>query len=173
LRQAVERYLAGYGPASLADIGKWLGQPRVTKVRGAVEALGDRIVPLTGPDGRDLVDLADAPRIVGDADPPVRFLARWDSVLIAYDLRDRILPEAYRDDVIKKNGDFLPTFLVDGLVAGLWTVDASRGEAVLTMTPFGKLTAAVRRDLETEADRLVRFVEPEATRHGVAWAKGE
>jgi hypothetical protein len=165
----VERYLAGYGPVSLADIRKWLGQP-LTKVRSAVEALGDRIVPMTGHDARDLVDLADAPPTDGKADAPVRFLAQWDSVLIAYDVRERMLPDAYRDAVIKNNGDILPTFLVDGLVAGLWTVDARRGEAILTMTPFGKLTAAVRRDLETEAERLVRFVESDATRHDVAWA---
>ena len=172
LQQTVERYLAGYGPASIADIGKWLGQ-RLPNVRGAVERLGDRIVPLTGPDGRDLVDLADVPPIDGDVAAPVRFLARWDSVLISYDVRERMLPDAYRDAVIKNNGDILPTFLVDGLVTGLWTVDAKRGEAVLTMAPFGKLTAATRRDLESEAERLVRFVEPDATRHAVAWAPAD
>jgi len=49
LQVAVERYLTAYGPASLGDIGKWLGQPRVTKVRAAVEALGDRVVSMRGP----------------------------------------------------------------------------------------------------------------------------
>jgi Winged helix DNA-binding domain len=169
LEQAVERYLAGYGPASPADIKKWLGQPQLMEVRAAIEALGDRIVPLTGPDGRELLDLADAPRIAGDAKAPVRFLARWDSVLISYDVRDRILPDAHRDAVIKKNGDILPTILVDGLVAGLWAAVAKKGEAVLTISPFGKVPAAARRDLEAEAERLVRFVEPEASRYGVAW----
>ncbi len=85
-------------------------------------------------------------------------------------MRDRILPDAYRAAVIKKNGDFLPTVLVDGLVAGLWTVDVTRREAVLTVTRLGKLARAVRRELEEEAERLVRFVEPEATAHAIAWA---
>ena len=172
LQQAVERYLAAYGPASLADVGKWLGQ-RLPNVRGAVEALGDRIVPLSGPDGRDLFDLAEAPSIDGDVDAPPRFLARWDSVLISYDVRDRMLPDDYRDAVIKKNGDILPTFLVDGLVAGLWTVGVARGEAVLTLTPLKQVTPKVQRDLETEAERLVRFMEVDATRHAVAWAPGD
>lgn len=35
LPQAVERYLAGYGPVSLADIGKWLGQPRERRWSGS------------------------------------------------------------------------------------------------------------------------------------------
>ena len=171
LQTAVERYLAAYGPASLGDIGKWVGQPRATKVRAAVDALGDRIVPFAGPDGRDLLDLADLSLPSGDRDAPARFLARWDSALIAYDVRDRILPDANRDAVIKKNGDFLPTILVDGLVAGLWAVDAKKGEAVLTISPFGRIPAAVRQELEMEAERLVRFMEPNADRHEVIWAR--
>jgi hypothetical protein len=173
LQQAVERYLAAYGPASIADIGKWMGQPGLPMVRGAVEALGDRIVPLTGADARDLIDLSDTPPIDGDVDAPVRFLARWDSVLIGYAVRERMLPDDYRDAVIKKNGDILPTFLVDGLVAGLWAVEATRGAAVLALTPFKKATAAARQDLEAEAERLVRFVEADATRYVVAWVAGD
>lgn len=69
---------------------------------------------------------------------PVRFLSRWDSVLIAYDVGDRILPDIYQQAVIKKNGDFLPTFLVDALVAGLWSVKNERGEAVLRLTPLAR-----------------------------------
>jgi hypothetical protein len=171
LQVAVERYLTAYGPVSLGDIGKWLGQVRVTKVGAAVEALGDRVVSLRGPDDRELIDLEGLPLPDGDREAPARFLARWDSALIAYDVRDRIIPEAYRPAVIKKNGDFLPTFLVDGLVAGLWTVTTTRGAATLTLTPFGKVATKVRRDLETEANALVRFVEPEATTHAVTWKR--
>ncbi len=83
VRVAVERYLTAYGPASLGDIGKWVGQPRVSKVRAAVEAMGDRVVALRGPDERDLVDLVDLSVRDGDTRAPVRFLARWDSALIA------------------------------------------------------------------------------------------
>ena len=170
LKVAVERYLAAYGPASLRDIGKWGGQSWVSRMRAAVEALGKRIVPFRGPDERDLVDLAGMSRPDGDTPVPARFLARWDSVLIAYDVRDRILPDAYRAAVIKKNGDFLPTVLVDGMVAGLWTVEAAKGAATLTITPFTKLPRAAQHELEEEAERLVRFVEPGADSHAVAWS---
>ena len=129
LQVAVERFLGAYGPASAADIGKWVGQPRKPKVRAAIDALGERIVRSTGEDGRELLDLAGL-KITDEAiAAPPRFLSRWDSMLIAYDARDRILPEAHRDAVVKKNGDFLPSFLVDGFVAGLWSVDEAKGEA--------------------------------------------
>ncbi len=87
-----------------------------------------------------------------------------------YDVRARLLPEAFRDVVIKKNGDFLPTILVDGVVAGLWAVAVTKGEAVLTISSFTKVVAGARTELESEAERLVRLVEPEATSHAAAWA---
>lgn len=93
------------------------------------------------------------------------YVALWSRVRDC----DRILPDQHRAAVIKKNGDFLPTFLVDGLVAGLWVVDSKGEEAVLTISPFEKLTRAAHRELEAQAEQLVRFVEPEATRHAVTW----
>jgi len=166
---AVERYLGAYGPASEGDILKWVGQRRITKVRAAIDALADRIVRHTGHDDRVLVDLAD--HTVPDEQTlvPARFLSRWDSVLIAYDVRDRILPDTYKQAVIKKNGDFLPTFLVDGLVAGLWSVKTERGEAVLRLTPLARVANGDRLALEEEGEKLVRYVEPDARSHAVAW----
>jgi len=168
---AVLRYLGAYGPASLADIAKWLGPARLGTLRAAIERLGDQLRPRLGDDGRDLLDLADASLPPEDRVAPVRFLSRWDSVLISYDARERILPAAHRAAVAKKNGDFLPTFLVDGFVAGLWSVSRSKGGATLELTPFGRIGAADRRALEVEGERLVRFVEADAPSHAVRWAK--
>lgn len=168
---ACERYLAAYGPASVADIGKWAGHPRLPKVRAALAGLEGRLRRYTGPDGRELVDL-DALEIPdGSIATPPRFLARWDSALIAYDVRARLLPDAYRAAVIKKNGDFLPTFLVDGMVAGLWWAEASKGEAILRVEPFAMVPKADRAGLDDEAEQLVRFIEPDADRFAVAWAE--
>ena len=169
LKAAVERYLGAYGPASEEDILKWIGQRRITRVRAAIEALGDRIVRHTGHDERVLVDLADQTVPDEQIQVPARFLSRWDSVLIGYDIRDRILPDTYREAVIKENGDFRPTFLVDGFVAGLWSVKTERGEAVLSLNPLARVPKVDRLALEEEGERLVRYVEPDAESHGVAW----
>lgn len=167
---AAERYLAAYGPASQADFSKWLGQTRVGRVQVALAGLGDRLVRRTGPDGQELLDLAHLDVPDGDVDAPARFLARWDSAVIAYADRERLLPSAHRASVIKKNGDILPTFLVDGFVAGLWWVAADKVGAVIRLEPFGNVAPADRAALEEEAEGLVRFVEPEAARHSVEWA---
>src|SRR5204862_1288853 len=70
LRIAIERYLRAYGPASVADAGRWIGQPRLALVREAVAALGDRVRRFRGPDDRELVDLVDAPVATGDEPAP-------------------------------------------------------------------------------------------------------
>jgi hypothetical protein len=47
----------------------------------------------------------------------------------------------------------LPTFLVDGAVAGTWRHE--RG--AIELTPFGRLDAAALRELAAEAERLAAF----------------
>ncbi len=167
----VLRYLEAFGPASLTDIGKWFGLLSVGVLRATIERLGDRLRSRLGDDGRDLLDLADASVPREDRVAPVRFLSRWDSALISYDQRERILPAAHRAAVAKKNGDILPTFLVDGFVAGLWSVTRAKSAATLELTPFGLVGAADRRALEEEGERLVRFVDADANSHGVHWAR--
>lgn len=173
LQVAVERYLRTYGPASDADTGKWIGQPRLPKVRAALAGLGDRIRRFRGPDGRDLFDLAEAPLASGDEPAQVRFLARWDSAIIGYDRRDRILPDAVAGDVVRaKNGDFLPCFTVDGYVAGTWSVATTPAVAILEITPSVPVPVAARTELIEEAERLVQFIAPESVRHAVSWRPG-
>jgi hypothetical protein len=49
---------------------------------------------------------------------PVVRDALWDSTLLAYADRSRVIPPAYRRLITRQNGDVLPTLLVDGYVAG-------------------------------------------------------
>src|SRR6202008_143199 len=123
-------------------------------------------------DGRALYDLPDAPRPDGDADAPPRLLAAFDSALLAYAAkhRARILPPEYRDDVYERaNLRIRPSFLVDGLVAGTWSSEVRRREAVVTLKPLGKLTRGARAALTEEAERLARAVHPAAKSHGAAF----
>ncbi|MEP6640159.1 MAG: winged helix DNA-binding domain-containing protein [Chloroflexota bacterium] len=172
LRTAAERYLTAYGPASVADIGKWVGQPRLPAVREAITGLGDRIRRWRGTDGRDLVDLADAGVATGEELAPPRFLSRWDSVVIGYDRRERILPDAVAGDVVRsKNGDFLAAFTVDGFVAGTWATETGPAWATIVLTASIPIAADARQKLSEEAQRLIGFIAPKATRHEVRWAK--
>ena len=147
----VRRYLAAFGPASRADLAQWSGLP-LGLLEAGLDALQLRRFADEG--GRVLLDLPRAPLPAASVQAPVRFLPRWDNVLLAHDLRTRVLPEEYRKAVIAKNGDVAETFLVDGIVAGTWSLAGGR----VDVRPFAPLPRGARRELEDEARRLEDFV---------------
>jgi len=150
----VKSYLASFGPATQQDLLRFAGV-RVGDLRPGLERLELR--RFRDERGRELLDLPRAPLPAGDVPAPVRFLPKWDSSLLAYapPERTRILPEKFRSTVIRKNGDVLPTVLVDGFVAATWNVDRKRG---LEIEPLRRLTKAERADVDDEGERLVEFV---------------
>jgi len=149
--ELVRRYLSAFGPASRADLANWSGM-RVSDFADAVAAL-EPLRRFRDENGRELLDLQRAPLPAADTPAPVRFLPKWDNVLLAFADRTRVLPEEYRKIVIGKNGDVAQTFLVDGLVAGRWRQEKDK----VVLEPFAPLPRAVRRELEDEAARLAEF----------------
>jgi hypothetical protein len=95
----------------------------------------------------------------------------WDSVLLAYADRSRVIPPAYRPLVIRSNGDVLPTVLVDGHVAGVWRST----DAGVEVTAFHPFPPAVWDGLAAEAGSLTTFLaDREAavySRYHHWWAK--
>jgi DNA glycosylase AlkZ-like len=146
----VRRYLAAFGPASRADIAQWSGLARLHVDRGLAQFEPRR---LRDERGRDLYDLPRAPLPPGDTQAPARLLPRFDNLVLSHDDRRRVLPEEYRGAVIQ-GGEVNPTFLVDGFVAGTWSLADGRVE----LHPFAPLPRAARREVEEEASRLESFV---------------
>ena len=148
----LRRYLAAFGPSTRQDIGLW-SMMHAPEIRRAL----DRLEPLQrfrDEKGRELLDI---PRgLLPDASvpAPIRFLPKWDNVLLAHADRSRVLPEQYRKRVIGINGDVAQTFLVDGFVAGSWRVVKGR----VRTDAFSPLSRAIQRELEDEAARLEAFV---------------
>jgi Winged helix DNA-binding domain len=145
------RYFAAFGPASRRDLVAW-SMMHVPEIQRAL----DRLEPLRrfrDEQGRELFDVPRAPLPDADTPAPVRFLPKWDNVLLAFTDRTRILPEQIRKRVIGANGDVAQTFLVDGFVAGIWRVENGR----VVVEPFERLPRSVQRELEDEARRLEAF----------------
>jgi hypothetical protein len=149
----IRSYLAAFGPATQADILRFAGV-RVGDVRAGLERVELR--RFRDERGRVLLDLARAPLPDGDTPAPVRFLPKWDSSLLAYAApeRTRILPDRLRSTVIRKNGDVLPTVLVDGFVSASWDIGTKRD---LTIAPLRRLTKRERIAIDEEGERLVEF----------------
>jgi hypothetical protein len=150
--EILRRYLAAFGPASRRDIALW-SMMHVPELERALERL-EPLRRFRDEHGRELLDVPRAPLPDVETPAPVRFLPKWDNVLLAFADRTRVLPEQYRKMVIRMNGDVAQTFLVDGFVAGIWRVEKGR----IVVEPFASLSRSVQRELKEEAGRLEAFL---------------
>ena len=172
LDQLVLRYLAAFGPASIADAQTWSGiRVGGGRLREVFERMRSRLVTFRDEDKRELFDLPDAPRPPEDAPAPVRFLPEFDNVLLSHDDRSRIMSDADRKKVVSKNLQVAGTFTVDGFVAGTWRVAEKKRTAALVLQPFRVIPRLLRQDVEEEGLALARFVAPEAGSHEVAQSR--
>jgi hypothetical protein len=147
----VRRYLAAFGPATRKDVASWAGlKPADLEPAFAAVALRR----FASEDGDELIDLPRAPLPSADTPAPVRFLPTWDATLLAHARRTQILPEQHRPRIFNtKTPQSVPTFLVDGAVAGIWRYDAG----TVDLEPFGRVDRATTRALREEAARLAAF----------------
>jgi Winged helix DNA-binding domain len=147
----VRRYLGGFGPASVDEIANWAGlQPG--RLAPALERI--KLRRFEAEDGTELLDLPRAPLPDPETRAPVRFLPTWDATLLVHARRSGILPEEHRPKVFNtRTPQSVPTFLVEGRVAGTWRYEKGR----VRTEPFGRLNATVRRELRDEAERLTEL----------------
>jgi hypothetical protein len=158
-------YLAAFGPASVADVQRWSGMQAVKPV---LEGLRERLATFKGESRRELFDLPDAPRPGADADAPPRFLADFDSLVLAHDDRTRVIADEHKPLIASKNLRVPAMVLWDGFAAGTWRTERKRGVATLSVKPFAKLARGAAKALEPEALALLAFAEPDAKAHAFA-----
>ena len=165
----VRRCLAAFGPVTLADVSKFAGQAP-PRVRPTLERVAGTLRIFTDEAGRVLYDLPRAARPGADTPAPVRFLPRYDELLIAYQQRDRVIAPAHRHAIYSKNGIIEAVVLVDGFASGTWGLVRTKGEAVLSVAPFARLASRDRAAVEAEGRKLLSFLAPDATTLAVRFA---
>ena len=136
-----------------------------------MEELRPRLVTFRDERKRELFDLPESPRPSQDTPAPVRFLADFDNVILAHADRSRIIADEYRPRVTTKNLLVLPTFLVDGFVAGTWKPSRVKGNATLVVSSFAPLPRTAKPQLKEEGERLLRFLEPDADKRMIRFVE--
>jgi hypothetical protein len=158
------RYLAAFGPSTVADAQSWSGIPGL---RPAFEALRPRLRTARDQRGRELFDVPGAPYPDPNTPAPVRFLPEYDNVGLAHKDRGRIIP----DGVAQWTEVGWGGVLVDGFAAARWKLDADRAGATLRIEPFGKLARDDRAAVSQEGERLAAFLAPDAERRVVRFGR--
>jgi hypothetical protein len=139
----VRRYLAAFGPATPADVRTWAG---VTGLRPAIDALRPELRTFRDEQGRELLDVRDAPIADPDLPAPPRFLPEYDNVTLSH---------ADRSRVVAPGGPptGTPALLVDGRARAAWKLED--GELVISgYEPAPQERAAI----EAEGAALLRFL---------------
>ncbi|HZP73514.1 MAG TPA: winged helix DNA-binding domain-containing protein [Gaiellaceae bacterium] len=130
-------YLSAFGPATPKDAQAWSG---LTNLAAAFARLD--LVQLEGDDGTIYYDVPGAPLPPAGTEAPVRFLPRFDNVLLAHADRRRVIPEGRPTMGVVGNN----TVLVDGMVAGTWRATGGEVE-VMPYSCFPPEVKAERRRL--------------------------
>jgi hypothetical protein len=149
----VTRYLAAFGPASVADMRAWSG----LAMRPAFERLRSRLKVFHDEAGIELFDLPRAPRPSGEVSVPVRLIPDFDNILLAHSDRTRIMPRGKHLGMFSSNGVMQGAVLLDGFVRAMWVPKAGS----LLIRPFEQpIPKAQRRAIVEEGMRLLDFLAP-------------
>jgi hypothetical protein len=155
----VRRYLAAFGPATVADVQKWSG---LSGARGVVSGMEMRTY--ADEQGRVLYDLPDAPPLPDPDTPvPARMVAEFDNLLLSHADRERVVGREELKAVISINGIVRGTVLIDGFVGGTWAFERGRGVAAVRVESFGSLRRADRDTLTEQGARLLAAGFPGVT----------
>jgi Winged helix DNA-binding domain len=135
LAELAGRYFASHGPATVHDFAWWAGLT-VTEARLGVEAAMSGLVS-EKIDGKEYWTTSDAPGQMAHAGSSIHLLPAFDEYLLGYKDRGAALTVEDALRVIPgKNGVFLPTIVVDGLVLGTWKRKLKKNSVDITLSPF-------------------------------------
>lgn len=158
----VLRYLAAFGPATVADIRTWSG---LTGLRPVVERLRPHLRTFRDEQGRELLDVLDGPLPDPDTPAPPRLLPEYDNVFLSHADRARVLCGLGPGLPLPQGGRAFGSVLADGFFRAFWQIVEQPGRATLTIDRFERQPGE-RRDLldaiAAEAEGLLALLSPDA-----------
>jgi hypothetical protein len=161
------RYLAAFGPSTVADMAAWSG---LTRLGECVERLRPRLRVFQNEAGKELFDLPRAPRPNPDTPAPMRFLPEFDNALLAYADRSRIVATDRRNVSVAGHR----VLLVDGFTRATWRIvrkdpvtKRQNGTATLVIDLFEPLSKKDLTAATAEGYSLLKFAASDASAHDV------
>jgi Winged helix DNA-binding domain len=151
--ETILRYLAAFGPATVADFRTWSG---LSGLQMAFEELRPRLLTFRDERGRELFDVPGAPLPDPETPAPPRFLPEFDNALLSHNDRTRIISEEHRKLLVRDRS--MRGVLLDGFACGTWRTERGRGKVTLVIEPFRPLSKKDRDALAEEGERLLRFM---------------
>ncbi len=118
-KKLVQKYIKSYGPVTFNDIAFWTGHTK-NDLRQTIEELkSDLIVEKYSWDRNEYYSL-NSTESLGEKMDGVIILPRFDSLMMGWENRDRIIPNGHLRKISANAGIIKATILVDGFVCGIW-----------------------------------------------------
>jgi hypothetical protein len=159
LSELARRYVAAYGPATVADLGAWSGLP-INDARSAINGASASLVEVTL-QGEPALLLKE--RLTLEEKPhktDIRLLPAFDNYLLAYRRRDLAVPQALQRRLQRGGGWLHPAVVVNGRAIAAWSLrkSGSRAGRVL-VEPSEPLPRTVRASIDAEVADIARFLD--------------
>jgi DNA glycosylase AlkZ-like len=157
----IARYLYAYGPATPQQFAQWIGAPAAW----AAEQYERHSRKLTK------INFDGTPAWVanGDTEMPdkqdtkgsILLLPYFDAYAVGSHPRSRLFPGRAATRALAPSGQAgnYPVLLIDGVVAGVWHQRRSGRQIEVTVEALTRLTAAQRRALEHQVERIAEILE--------------
>jgi len=157
-RELARRFLSAFGPATVLDFMKWSGI-RAAEARRTWASLEDELATVAVDDVSPSVLRRDLAALAAHApDGSLRLLPHFDPFLLAHATKDHLIESRHYKRVYRNQGWITPVVLVDGRVAGIWSL-ATRGKAVAAdVQMFAPVGRATRAAIERETAELAAFL---------------
>jgi hypothetical protein len=160
-REVIRRFLASYGPATADDLARWLGlRAGLKRMLAAIEDELMEVELASQPAwllAADLDALKAAP-----AAKSVRLLPAFDPYVVGFRPRELLVDPREEARIFRPQAWFSPVVLVNGRAAGIWERERRGRRLEVRIEPFARLSAATRKALAEETDRLGEFLDAPA-----------
>jgi hypothetical protein len=157
VRDLVDRFFRGYGPATVADAIWWSGLPK-RDIERALSSLGSEVCPIALR-GTDEIfwlrtdDLDQLHRFKLPTEDWIVFLAHEDPSLKGYfSSRNRYVDMKHYDLLFNPIGESRPSILLNGRIVGTWELDRRTVAAKTSL--FTRLPRRLMHFIETERREL-------------------
>jgi hypothetical protein len=155
LAELTQRYFTGHGPANIRDFVWWSGLTTADAKKG-LEMVASHLIK-ESIDGQTYW-LAEPKTVASQTPLSVHLLPNYDEYIIGYKDRNAAFDvqntkmENPRDNIV-----FNHTILIDGRVAGTWKRSFSKGQVLLEVRPFARLSSAEEAALTRAVQRYGEF----------------
>ncbi|HUY77470.1 MAG TPA: winged helix DNA-binding domain-containing protein [Ktedonobacterales bacterium] len=158
LQEIARRYLQAYGPATPDDFARWWGGggQKVT-ARKLFQSLHDELdeVDVEGWRAFALRESLAAMQQLDPAETAIHLLPLFDAYTIGAPRdQEALLASAHKGRVFRQQGWISAVVLVNGSIQGVWSHSARRAQTTVKVQLFSAPSAAVRKGIESEVERL-------------------